>query len=142
MTTTAEEVREGSFPEDEHDPGSKAEAGARARVSITPPSSIARQLVTDSARGARRLVTSAGAFLDRTDSLADSQPHTYRQARAYHHRCAGEFDHVLLSLPRLVWGYLHMAFVKWVLNLAEWLTESPVRCVIAVVVFVILRHWG
>jgi hypothetical protein len=142
VTTVDEEVREGSFPEDEHDPDSTAEARAGARESVTPPSSISRQLVTDCAQAVRRVLASARGFAARPDSLADSQPHSYRQARAFHHRCASHFEAALLRWPRLAWGYLHMAAVKWPLNLLEWLTESPARCVIAVAVWFIARHWG
>ena len=142
MTTASEEKKREE--EVSPDPGAETlrrEARTRAS-SLTPSSSIALQVVTDSAQGLRRVITSAGAFFDRSDSLADSQPHTFRQARAWHHRCAGEFNALLLRWPRLAFGYLHMAVVKPALNLAEWVTESPVRCVIALGVYLILRHWG
>jgi hypothetical protein len=142
VTTLDEEVREGSFPEDEHDPDSTAQARAQARASVAPPSSISRQLVTDSAQAVKRIARAAAAFPGRRGSLADSQPMTYRQARAYHHRCAGEFEAAVLRWPRLAWGYLHMGLVKWVCDSAEWVTESPARCAVAVAVYFVVRHWG
>ena len=44
-----------------------------------------------------------------------------------------------LQYPRYVWGFIHVCVVKPVLNLMEWLSESPLRLVItAIVLFAIV----
>ena len=142
MTTVSEEAREGSFPEDEHEPGSTAEARARVRASVTPPASVALQAVTDGAQAAQRLAASAVALLDRPGSLIDAQPPTFRQARDRHHECAGHFQAALLRWPRYAWGYLHLLLIKPVLNLAEWITESPARFTVALAISAVIWLWS
>jgi hypothetical protein len=142
VTTTVGEVWEGSFPEDEHDPESTAETRACARASVPSASSVSRQVVTDSAQVFRHAWVSAVAFLDRDDSLIDAQPMTFRQAREHHHRCGSHYGVPLIKVMRLAWGYFHLLIVKPVLNLAEWVTESPARFLIAVAVYFVIRIWG
>jgi hypothetical protein len=142
MTTASDEKEEGSAVALETAPGPLRRQVRAHASSVTPDASVALQAVTDSAQALRRTFASGVKALDRPGTLADAQPPTFRQARDYHHRCAGEFNALLFSVPRIVWGYLHMTLVKPVLNLAEWVTESPLRCAVAVAVCYVLRHWG
>jgi hypothetical protein len=71
-----------------------------------------------------------------------SQPPTFRQARDRHHECAGHFGTPVLRWLRLMWGYLHLLAVKPVLNLAEWVTESPARFFVAIAILAVLWIWG
>lgn len=138
MTQSDEAVREGSSLVDEHEPESNAEARAQARASVTPPSSIALDAVTQSARAARQAAVSAVKILDRPGSLGDAQPPSFRQARDWHHQCAGHYEALIMRWPRLLWGYVHLLAVKPALNFAEWVTASPVRFAVAVAVGVII----
>jgi hypothetical protein len=73
------------------------------------------------------------------DSLIHSQPPTFHEAWRRHHECAGHYEAALLKYPRLVWGYFHLLVIKPLLNLLEWVTESPARLVItAIVLFLIV----
>jgi len=76
--------------------------------------------------------TFLAGMLNKPGSLVHAQPPTFAQARDRHHECAGHFAAPALKLLRLVWGYFHLLVVKPVLNLAEWLTESPARFFVAV----------
>ena len=142
MTTVDEAAREGSSPAGAEAPESTAETRAYARASVTPPASVALQAVTDGAQAAQRLALSAVALLDRPGSLIDAQPPTFRQARDRHHECAGHFQAALLRWPRYAWGYVHLVFVKPVLNLAEWITESPARFTVALAIGVVIWFWS
>jgi hypothetical protein len=135
MTQSYEELREGSAPPDEAAPDSSAEARAQTRASVTQADSIAFQAVTHSARAAWRLTMAAIAAADRAGSLGDAQPPTLRQARDWHHRCAGHYEALILRWPRLAWGYVHLLLVKPALNAAEWVTASPIRSAVVLAVF-------
>ena len=84
MTEILGEVREGN-PPGTGSPPRKAESAQRAR-SITPASSVALDAVTQSARAAWRVTMATVTAADRAGSLADAQPPTFRQARAWHHQ--------------------------------------------------------
>lgn len=140
MTDVHEEVREGSLP-DFLDPEGEAESAQRA-ISLASPSSVSRQVVTDSAQVARRAWASAVAFLDREDSLVDAQPMTFREAREHHHRCGSHYGVPLIKAMRLAWGYFHLLVIKPVLNLAEWVTESPARLFVAAAIGAVIWIWG
>lgn len=85
---------------------------------------------------------SVPASLDRRGSLFDAQPPTFRQARTRHHECADHFQAGLLRWPRYVWGYFHLLIVKPLLNLAEWVTESPARFFVAVIIVAVIWFWS
>ena len=140
MTEIREAVREGSPPEI-LPPTPEAESAQRVR-SVAQPASIAVQAVTDSAQAARRFLVSVPASLDRRGSLFDAQPPTFRQARTRHHECADHFQAGLLRWPRYVWGYFHLLIVKPLLNLAEWVTESPARFFVAVIIVAVIWFWS
>lgn len=133
MTEVREEVREGSAPETVPAP-LNAESAQRAK-SLAQPDSVALQAVTQSARAGFRFTMATIAAADRAGSLGDAQPPTLRQARQWHHRCAGHYQAGLIRWPRLLWGYLHLLLVKPALNAAEWVTASPIRLAVALAVF-------
>ena len=140
MTDVHEEVREGSAPVF-LSPEGEAESAQRAR-SLALPYSISRQVFTDSAQVFRHAWASAVAFLDRDDSLIDAQPMTFREAREHHHRCGSHYGVPLIKGMRLAWGYFHLLLIKPVLNLAEWVTESPARLFVAVIIGTVIWVWG
>jgi hypothetical protein len=74
-------------------------------------------------------------------SLLRRQPSSLAQARDRHHIAAGHFEAGALRWPRLAWGYFHL-LVKAVLHLAEWVTESPPRLAVALVLIVVIHFWG
>lgn len=111
MTLSSEEVREGSALPSGTPADPTAETRARARESVTQPDSIAFQAVTQSARAAFRFTLASIAAAARAGSLADAQPPSLRQAREWHHRCAGHYQAGLIRWPRLAWGYLHLLLV-------------------------------
>ena len=75
-------------------------------------------------------------------SLVHSQPPTFKQSRDRHHECARHYGHSAIRWPRLLWGYFHLLVIKPVLNLAEWVTESPARFFIAVAVIAVIWFFG
>lgn len=136
---SGEEVREGSLPElPSADPTRR---GAQRARSITRPSSVTRDAVTQSAQAACRTMASAVAVLDRPGSLADARPPTLREAREWHHRCAGHYEQVFMAAPRLVWGYVHLLIVV-ALRAVEWVTASPARIAVAAGVAAAVWYWS
>ena len=75
------------------------------------------------------------AVTESAGSLADAHPPTLRQAREWHHGCAGHYQAGLIRWPRLAWGYLHLLAVVPAARFAEWITASPVRLAVAAAVF-------
>ena len=142
MTQSDEKTRESSAAADEHVPLPTAEARTRERGSETAPASVALDAVTQGARAVRGTVASGLAVLDRPGSLIHAQPPTFAQARERHHQCAGHYQAGLMRWPRLAWGYAHLLVIKPALNFAEWVTESPARCAVALAVIVAVRLWG
>jgi hypothetical protein len=133
VTELREEVREGSPPETAAAPGD-AESAQRAK-SITRTDSIAFQAVTQGARTVFRGGVSALAALDRAGSLGDAQPPTFRQAREWHHKCAGHYQALIIRWPRLLWGYVHLLLIVPSARFCEWVTASPPRLIVAVALF-------
>jgi hypothetical protein len=134
VTEIAEAAREGSPPEfpPAEEPSRRS---APARESITRGDSIAFQAVTQSARALFRGGVSVLAAMDRAGALGDAQPPTFRQAREWHHKCAGHYQALLIRWPRLLWGYVHLLIVVPSARFYEWVTASPVRLAVAVALF-------
>ena len=139
MTEVREEAREGS-PAETAPPSPDAESAQRAK-SLTQPQSVALDVVTQSGRAAFRFTMSVIAAADRAGSLADVQPPTLRQARDWHHRCAGHYQAALLRWPRLLWGYVHLLIIKPALNGLEWVTASPARAFVAAALLAVAWIW-
>lgn len=139
MTEVAEEVREGNAAETVA-ASANAECAQRAN-SLTQPSSVALDAVTQSARAAFRFTMSGIAAIDRAGSLVDAQPPTFRQARDWHHTCARHYSAGLVRWPRLLWAYLHMLLVAPALRFAEWVTASPARAAVAAVILAVIWIW-
>lgn len=139
MTELREEVREGSPPETAA-PEGDGQSAQRAN-SITQPSSIAFDAVTQSARFLFRGGVSVLAALDRAGSLPDAQPPTLRQAREWHHKCAGHYQALLVRWPRLLWAYVHLLIIKPALNGLEWVTASPARTAVAAALLAVVWIW-
>lgn len=132
MTTFSEEKAvSGEVP-----PGAAPESlcgQVRTRASsVTPAALPSLEAVTQRVRGAGQFAAKGAALLDRPGSLVHSQPPTFRQARDRHHECAAHFGVPLLRFARLLWGYFHLLAIMPVLYLAVWLTESPLRFLVAV----------
>lgn len=141
MTTVQEAVREGSSPET---PTAKAspESAQRAR-SITLPSAAAFDAVTQRVRKTGQFAARGAALLDRPGSLVHSQPPTFRQSRDRHHECANHYQTwPIVRWLRLTWGYFHLLAIKPALNLLEWVTESPFRLLIAVIIGTVIWFFG
>lgn len=143
MTTASEVAREEAeavAPEPSPEP-LRRQARTRAS-SVTQAASTASQPVTQRVRAAGRALSSSAALLDKPGSLVHSQPPTFRQARDRHHECAHHFEAALLRYPRLLWGYLHLLTIKPALNLAEWITETPARFFVALIVAIVIWIWS
>lgn len=147
MTTVSDKaVREGSLPVVAQTPESTAETRACARASVALPSPAALEPVTERARAAgASLALAAGRaaeYLDRPGSLVHTQPPTFARARELHHEAAARHAAPLLRGLRLVWGYGHLILIKPLLNLLEWVTETPARFLAAVVLGVIVYYFS
>lgn len=138
MTELREEVREGSAPETAG-PDANAESAQRAN-SITRPSSVAFDAITQSARWVRARVV---RLLTRLFARPESQPGyrpTFPGARDWHHKCADYYAGVpVMRWLRLMYGYAHLLLIKSVIDFTEWFTESPARFL--GVVAVALTFW-
>jgi len=126
VTELREEVREGSPPETAAAAGD-AESAQRAN-SITRPSSIALDAVTQSARWVRVRVARLLTWLfARPESQPGYRP-TFPGARDWHHKCADYYaGFPVARWLRLVYGYAHLLLIKSVIDFTEWFTESPAR---------------
>lgn len=146
MTTVDEEAREGSLPAAYQNPEITADAGAHARASVALPSPTALVPVTqrarDAGRAAARMAGRTAEYLDRPGSLVHAQPPTLARARERHHEAAARHGAPLLRFLRLGWGYVHLILVKPLLNLLEWVTETPARFFIAVILGVIVYFFS
>jgi len=65
-------------------------------------------------------------------ALVTWDPSSLADARERVHAAAAGWEALAVRVPRLLWGYGWLGF-KAVLHLIEWVTESPVRFVIAAV---------
>jgi hypothetical protein len=147
MTTISDRaVREGSLPAVAQAPESTAETRACARASQALPSPAAPVPVTDRARTAgaalARAAGRAAEYLDRPGSLVHAQPPTFARAREQHLEAAARHDIAPVRHLRLIWGYAHLLIIKPVLNGLEWVTETPARFLIAVIVVVIVYFFS
>ena len=84
------------------------------------------------------------AAVTRPGSLVHDRLPTFAEAWARQCECARHYKTAMwcpwLRYPRYVWGFVYVCVVKPVLNLLEWLSESPLRfCITAVTVFAI--YW-
>jgi len=141
VTETIREAREEEVSLDP-EPGSLHGQERTRASSVTPASSISRQAVTQSARLAGQAAVRTLALIDKPGSLVHSQPPTFRQAWDRHLECARHYEAMLLRWPRYVWGWLHLFIVKPLLNLTEWITESPARCAVAAVIGTVIWIWS
>jgi hypothetical protein len=142
MTTASEERQRGKeVPPDDLAEPLRREARTCA-TSLAPASSVASDAVTQGVRTGRLIVARSAAALDRDGSLIDAQPKTFRQARAWHHECAGHYEALAMRWPRLLWGYAHLLVIKPALNFLEWVTESPARLLVAVLLGAVIWIWG
>ena len=137
--------KEGSLPVLQ-EPESTAGMGACARKSLALPAPTALAPVTDSVRSAAAVAVSLGAkaaeLADRPGSLVHAHPPTFARAAELHHLAAKRHNAPLLRALRLIWGYVHMVFVKSVLNALEWTTETPLRALGALVLILIIWLWS
>jgi hypothetical protein len=136
------EVREGSLPAEAEAPESNAETRAPARASVALPSSVALDVVTQSARAGRKALVSGAAMLDRPGSLLHSQPPTFAQAWEHHLACARHYDALLFRWPRYVWGLVHVFVIKPALNFLELVTSSPAWFLVTAAVAAVIWIWG
>lgn len=111
--------------------GPNAQARARARERAAGHQSVAFDAVTQGARAGFRFTLRAIAMIDCAGSLADAQPPSLRQDRAWHHKCAGHYQAGLIRWPRLLWGYIHLLAFVPVFRFSEWVTKSPARALVA-----------
>src|SRR4051794_1967719 len=65
------------------------------------------------------LVPAVTTMAAKKDSLAQAQPPTFAGALRRHHECASHYDSRLAGGGRLLYGYVHIATVKPVLNYLE-----------------------
>lgn len=135
MTTVSETgLREGS--EEEVPPEAALESlrrQARTRASsVALPSPASPHSVTVRVRQAGVAVAKAAVLLDKPGTLLHAQPSTFRQAHDRHRECADWFRSPVLRWLRRAYGWFHILLVKTALNGLEWVTESPLRAVIAI----------
>lgn len=132
MTDLAEEVREGSSLETLETASGDAQpqCAQRARI-VALPSAASLAPVTVRVRQAGDLAAKTVALLDKPGTLAHSQPPTFRQAHDRHKDCADWFRTPVMKCLRRAWGWFHLLVILPPLYLLAWVTESPLRLLIA-----------
>lgn len=117
---------------------------ARTRASsVTPDCPPSPKVVTQRVLALRVCAARLAAFLDRPGSLAHAHPPTFARARELHHERATRHNlWAPLRIASLTWGYFHLLIIKPALNFTEWVTETPLRFLGAVILAVIIWHWS
>lgn len=133
---------EGSAPAAAQDQESTAEprACARAIVALPPPAALVP--VTGRARSAGHALARVAEVMDRPGSLVHARPPSLARAREAHREAAARHETAVLRHLRLLWGYAHLIFVKSALNLLEWVTETPLRFLVAVILGAVIWYWS
>ena len=142
MTTASEEKQREEAVSPEAEPETLCRQERTCASSVAPTALTALASVTERVRAAGQFAAKGAALLDRPGSLVHAQPPTFAQSRDRHHECARHYGHSAIRWPRLLWGYFHLLVIKPVLNLAEWVTESPARFFIAVAVIAVIWFFG
>jgi anti-sigma-K factor RskA len=145
--TTASEVQAGKAEQEAVAAEIAVEALCRQErtcaSSVTLAASTASTAVTQRVRTWGQFAARKAALLDKPGSLVHAQPPTFKQARDRHHECADHFKvWRFLRVLRLAWGYFHMLVIKPALNLAEWVTESPLRLTVTAAVAGAVWIWS
>lgn len=151
MTVTAAREVLGEVPPETPKASSQAQGPARARESSvtggpdfpaegSAPDVTQRDIWARLA-GFRARAQAHAAGVTSGASLLHARPSSLAESRERHHTAAGHFEAGLIRWPRLAWGYFHLA-VKALLNTIEWVTESPPRLAVAVVLIVVLHFWA
>lgn len=146
MSTTEDEV----VTEAE---GRLARAGARPSAGRTPAGETpgfpsltslpAPEVLAAHGETLRKLLARAAALLDRPGSFAHAHPPAFARAREMHHEAAARYRlWPVVGAARLTWGYFHLLVIKPVLNLAEWVTETPLRFTVAVIAGTVIWYWS
>lgn len=143
MTTVSQEqAREGSFPAAPQVPESTASLRGCAREDTSPAALLPSTEVTQRVRALRGAFLRVTEFLDRPGSLAHAQLPTFARARERHHEAAGRHNAPVFRVARLAWAYWHLLLIKPALNFLEWVTETPLRFLGAVILAVVIWHWS
>ena len=120
-------------------------AGARGRATSVPnatplPSILRAASPTqgDALARAQAAAERVSAVLSGVQSgvLVTSHPSSLADAHTRVHEAAGHWEALAVKVPRLLWGYGWLGF-KALLHLLEWVTESPVRFIIAAVLVIV-----
>jgi hypothetical protein len=142
VTTVREEEKEGSATATAPEPEITAHARACPREDTPSAAPLPSKEVTERVRVLREHLGKLAAYLDRPGSLVHAQPPTFARAREQHHEAAGGHNGLLLRGLRLTWGYAHLLIIKPVLNGLEWVTETPLRCFVAVALAFAVWFWS
>jgi len=125
---------------------SNAQAGARARDSVTPAEEAALNLVTErvlhpraararrvasrATKRARGIGAGAAKWATRRESLVHAQSATFHETWAQHRECAQHYQAALLRYPRYAWGAVHVTLIKPLTDGSQWVTFSPARTIV------------
>lgn len=117
---------------------------ARARESIHTALPLAPvQAVPDDpyTRGRDALGCLLGAFvIPRGTNLLQVDHGSLLSAHLRHVESAGGCKSPAARVLRRGWGWVHLV-VKACLDVLEWLSESPVRAIVAVAAYFLVTHW-
>lgn len=143
--SAAREVQSAELPE------SSTEAQARTPArEATPPTALpltpvrpaggdTESLIPPQARAA--LGQFLGAFvIPRGTNLLAVDHGSLLSAHQRHREAAAQWDYPPVRVFRRTWGFLHL-LVKALLDIAEWVTESPARTITAVIATVACLFW-
>lgn len=104
---------------------------------VLPPKADPGPVVPEQAREALGKLLSAFTIPKGTDVLRASGLHA---AHTRHLEAAAQWEAAVMRVPRRAWGYLHL-LLKACIGVLDWITESPVRTIAAVIVTVACSHW-
>jgi hypothetical protein len=152
VTTTQEAAeREGSPQDSLAEKPTRRERSRASSIHITPdfppegsepsaPEVTERNRLAGLARFQAR-AQAAAARVTSGSSLLTARPPSLAESRERHHVAAGHFEAGLIRWPRLAWGYFHLA-IKTLLRVIEWVTESPPRLAVTLVLIAVLHFWA
>jgi hypothetical protein len=74
-------------------------------------------------------------------SLLHAQPPSLAQTWTRHQQAARHYEAGMIRWPRYAWGGTHVA-LKAFLHIVEWVTDSPFRFVVAVLLVAACWFWS
>ena len=131
MTTLSEEKEVLGEVVQDASPEALRRQGRTCASSVAGQSGTSPKSITERVRRAGEVASLLGAMANKPGTILHSQPPTFWQAWDRHKECAAHFNSPLLRALRLLYGCIDVLVVLPPLYLFFWVTESPLRLLVA-----------